>query len=250
MTSAQKISWKRLAAESTAIVASILLAFAIDAWWDERQERKLEAEYLTAIIGEIDRNLEALPGNRGVLERSFTDLLRARDLLSSGTYMENANAFLMSLNRGLIYGVPSISTAVFDDLSNSGRMVIIKDFGVRRLIMDVYATIAAELVRFARRDEPVLANLVGAHTPPGLITQVGPRFSFDEAKVPPIELHEAARALGSEEDLANALNAELRRREQERAFLDYHEERLRDAREDFAAVMRQVISVDDAALWP
>jgi len=32
----------RYAAEAAAIVASILLAFTIDAWWEERQERELE----------------------------------------------------------------------------------------------------------------------------------------------------------------------------------------------------------------
>ena len=34
----------RYAAEAAAIVASILLAFTIDAWWEERQERELEQE--------------------------------------------------------------------------------------------------------------------------------------------------------------------------------------------------------------
>jgi hypothetical protein len=38
MSIAQDIPWSRLAAESAAIVASILFAFAIDAWWDQRQE--------------------------------------------------------------------------------------------------------------------------------------------------------------------------------------------------------------------
>jgi hypothetical protein len=35
-------SWLRVAAESAAIVASILLAFAIEAWWQERSDRKAE----------------------------------------------------------------------------------------------------------------------------------------------------------------------------------------------------------------
>jgi hypothetical protein len=34
----QKIQWKRLSVEAVAIVASILFAFAIDAWWDDRQK--------------------------------------------------------------------------------------------------------------------------------------------------------------------------------------------------------------------
>jgi len=37
-----KIAWKRLAIEAPVIVVSILLAFAIEAWWDERGERATE----------------------------------------------------------------------------------------------------------------------------------------------------------------------------------------------------------------
>ncbi len=36
MTETQNIPWRRLSIEAAAIVASILLAFAIDAWWEER----------------------------------------------------------------------------------------------------------------------------------------------------------------------------------------------------------------------
>jgi len=42
MTDTQKLPWKRLLAEATAIVVSILLAFAIDAWWEDRSDRKAE----------------------------------------------------------------------------------------------------------------------------------------------------------------------------------------------------------------
>ena len=42
MTNTQKLPWKRLLAEATAIVLSILLAFAIDAWWEDRGDRQAE----------------------------------------------------------------------------------------------------------------------------------------------------------------------------------------------------------------
>ena len=226
----QRIPWSRVLAEGAVIVVSILLAFSIDAWWEERQERRQETEYLAAIIDEMDRNLEAIPGNRRVWERSYSDLMNARSLLQSGAYVDSASVFVMSLNRGLIYGVPSISTAVFDDLRNSGRMVIIQDLGRRRLIIDLYAGMSAELVRFARTETPALAEIVSRHTPPGLIRQIGPRFTLDERNVAPQVLRSAADALGSEEALAGALNTELRRRERERAFLDQHEGSLKAAR--------------------
>ena len=38
----QILPWKRLIAEAVAIVLSILFAFAIDAWWDNRSDRRAE----------------------------------------------------------------------------------------------------------------------------------------------------------------------------------------------------------------
>jgi len=46
MTETQSIAWRRLSIEATVIVASILLAFAIDAWWEERGERNAEVVLL------------------------------------------------------------------------------------------------------------------------------------------------------------------------------------------------------------
>lgn len=44
--------------EGVVIVASILFAFAIDAWWDERVERREEAEILDSLKIEYQANLE------------------------------------------------------------------------------------------------------------------------------------------------------------------------------------------------
>jgi hypothetical protein len=42
----QEIPWNRFAIEAIVIVGSILLAFAIDAWWDERQSEAREQDLL------------------------------------------------------------------------------------------------------------------------------------------------------------------------------------------------------------
>ena len=42
MTASHTLPWQRLLAEAAAIVLSILLAFAIDAWWDTRSDRQAE----------------------------------------------------------------------------------------------------------------------------------------------------------------------------------------------------------------
>lgn len=50
----QRTPWLRVFAEGAVIVISILLAFAIDAWWAQRQDRILERQYLERLSEDFD----------------------------------------------------------------------------------------------------------------------------------------------------------------------------------------------------
>jgi len=65
MSESQNIPWKRIAVEAAAIVGSILLAFAIDAWWDDRQDRAEEQRILVGLKSEFEQNL-------GLIETEFS----------------------------------------------------------------------------------------------------------------------------------------------------------------------------------
>lgn len=75
MSNRQKISWKRLSVEAVAIVASILFAFAIDAWWDESQQQRemqtvmadLEASFAENVTL-LDENIELVILYREILK--------------------------------------------------------------------------------------------------------------------------------------------------------------------------------------
>jgi hypothetical protein len=60
MSTNDSIPWKRTSAEGVTIVISIVLAFAIDAWWDERQERRDELEILDRLQAELSVNIERI----------------------------------------------------------------------------------------------------------------------------------------------------------------------------------------------
>lgn len=47
------VSWTRLLAEGGAIVISILFAFAIDAWWQQRQEQVADHAHLVGVYEEL-----------------------------------------------------------------------------------------------------------------------------------------------------------------------------------------------------
>ena len=58
MSISQNIPWKRLFAEGFVIIVSILLAFLIDAWWNDRLEHQREREQLSAMRIEFAESLE------------------------------------------------------------------------------------------------------------------------------------------------------------------------------------------------
>lgn len=76
MIDTQYIPWKRLSVEAAAIVASILLAFSIDAWWDDRQQRTEEQIILQALLNDFHdkRNYLAVKTryNEAILESTKT----------------------------------------------------------------------------------------------------------------------------------------------------------------------------------
>jgi len=53
MTDSQNIPLKRISVEVAAIIASILLAFSIDAWWDDQQDREDEQVILLSLHEEL-----------------------------------------------------------------------------------------------------------------------------------------------------------------------------------------------------
>jgi len=74
----REIAWQRIAAEGVAIVISILLAFSIQAWWENRTERINELEVLTALQVEVKQNIgvmaDELRFRRAMIE-PMTELL-------------------------------------------------------------------------------------------------------------------------------------------------------------------------------
>jgi len=78
-SSSKPIEWNRLLIEGVVIVASILMAFAIDAWWDDRQSRQAEINQLHSIAAELESNAELI---RAKLETLVVADAAAREMMS------------------------------------------------------------------------------------------------------------------------------------------------------------------------
>jgi len=127
MPNSHDIPLKRIAVEAVVIVTSILLAFAIDAWWDERQERIEEAEILLGLESEFSRY-------RDDLEKSIEYHANVRLLteeLMAATRRGSWDSGTQSIDHALITLSDPMSHdyggGVLDALISAGRLEIISD---------------------------------------------------------------------------------------------------------------------------
>lgn len=131
MTETHKIQWKRVGIEATAIVASILFAFAIDAWWDKREEASLEQELLAVLLIGFKQNVDLL---RSASDGYETQYLGARELLTylDATSDSTNSAELERLVRSLWESQSvHLETGSYDAAAASGDLRLISDNELR-----------------------------------------------------------------------------------------------------------------------
>lgn len=166
--------WLVLAIEGTAIVVSILLAFAIDAWWEERAERRQESELLAGLHADFyasQAHLEEwLAGNR-VVQRTATELLeRVRTAQRDE---------LITVSGDLIVGAISTPTYSPTDSTlqaaiSSGQIELIRSDGLRKEL-----AVWGQLLGDTSEDEVLIREIVVHRLVPVISRQVRLGYLLD-----------------------------------------------------------------------
>ncbi len=135
-------------AEGLAVLIGILLAFAIDAAWEERGQRATERELLTAVQNELVDARSGFAENKARLEqvsRRGTEVLRALGTPTPGSISDDS---VIVLSRGVspppMYYPPR---AALDDLTGSGGIALVQSDSVRRAIAAYGRTLSHDLQR-------------------------------------------------------------------------------------------------------
>jgi hypothetical protein len=123
----KQIQWVRIFSEGTAIVVSILLAFAIDAWW----ERRSEAAQALALEEGLRADFEAsqahverwLAGNRRMLDAQ-AELVRRVRAAEAGAGITVPTELLLG-----VVGAPTYSPtdSTYEAALSSGQIVLIEN---------------------------------------------------------------------------------------------------------------------------
>ena len=168
--------WKRLAAEGAAIVISILLAFWIDAWWQNKQALKEAHALITGLHADFQASQlhveEWRAGNERMLHAT-TEFLQALRATAIGDELTVQHEWLVAA-----VGAPTYSptdTALRTAVA-TGQIELIEDQALRNAL-----AIWRQQLDDTQEDEILIRGIVADHLVPTLARQVrlGGPFEFD-----------------------------------------------------------------------
>lgn len=165
--------WRRVAVESATIVASILLAFAIQAWWESLQEADLKAQALVTLEEELtllDTLLVWSDDNSKSVATGAVLLIQAAHDPAS-TSAEAVSAAVVALAAKT---TTDASLTSYDMLVNSGNLDVLSDpeltkhLVMLRTLMVVKDRVEARELAFVEGQlEPFVGEFVTLRSPSG-----------------------------------------------------------------------------------
>ena len=119
----------RLALESFVIMASILAAFALDTWWDGRQERAEEQETLAALEVDFRSARANILTYRRYQERIREGLIVLTDALNDAWTRGERTASVPAGVLGIAFVSPTVSLSLgtLEGLISSGHLTVLQD---------------------------------------------------------------------------------------------------------------------------
>jgi hypothetical protein len=144
MTNTNNIQWGRTAAEAVAIVFSILLAFWIDTWWEDRREAQYEVVYLYEMQEDFELNKSALEFMTVRLEKILRSTLILQEqsaLISPSLPVAELNVNFRSIAQMTAF-TPVDRTYV--NLTGSGDLKLIQSRALKNALAEYYA--AAKII--------------------------------------------------------------------------------------------------------
>ena len=136
MNKSTVIPWKRITAEGAAIVLSILLAFAIDAKWQDYLARVEEHSILSSIKAELDANLATIDKQLSYHNAMNAVIKRLFDA-SDGILDLSPTVLDSHIHEVSFWSRSGFNTGTINSLSQGGKLSIVADTELRSELTDL-----------------------------------------------------------------------------------------------------------------
>ena len=117
-------SWSEAARDVVLIVVSILIAFALDAWWDDQNERRVEVEQIATLLSEFRTARDSLRSLSENIERVSVATTRLLTLMGPEKSESDSELLFRLLGTSLNFGgAAPKQTALISVLANGNRLI-------------------------------------------------------------------------------------------------------------------------------
>ncbi len=127
----QKRTWPRLLLEGTVIVLSILLAFGIDAWWDNRKDSLREKEIIEGLKREFNNYKEIIQGSIRTNENMISAYSAILISIDAGSWKSETWTIDDAIGQLLLPPSIDLGQGVRDALIQGGQLEILSNVLLR-----------------------------------------------------------------------------------------------------------------------
>ena len=133
-----RIRW--FAAEILVVVVGVIIALAINAWWQSRQNAASEAQYLMLLSRDLDEMQAHLTELRAFEQAQIRDGVQAYRILSARTRTpEDQRQASVDMTNLTMRRTMTPSNATYTDLLSTGNLRLISNRALRDRIVSFYA---------------------------------------------------------------------------------------------------------------
>jgi len=139
VTESQNIPWKRIPVEAAAIVASILLAFAIDAWWEDSKEHAAEVDQLLRVLAELENNADIIGQKLSTISKAIPATSEFMSWMGPESEPVQSEVFFDRWTTLYSIGFFALTRSAAEDYLAAGQMALARNVDVRNAISNWYA---------------------------------------------------------------------------------------------------------------
>lgn len=140
-------NWRATAREIGIVVVGILIAFALDSWWNRRTDARREAAHLLALHADFQENLERLREHIAREEQTMEASRNLLRLMRAGP-LPPADSVTNLLGQVFNSGQFEPATGAYDAIVGAGDFALIRDDTLRAALAGFAASIRT---RYAER---------------------------------------------------------------------------------------------------
>ena len=129
---------RRFVFEFVVVVAGVLVALALSAWFEGRRDAASEQAYLALLSRDLDRTVEDLASFVEFESRQLEDAALAARGLSAGPPATGRAEVAAAMARLMTRQTLTLKNAAYEDLLNTGHLNLIRDAALRDRIVDFY----------------------------------------------------------------------------------------------------------------